>query len=158
MLRIARRNPIERFNQRERNSEPWPQSCINEKARDENKANSPRIGSNAKLFRATEKDAWSILAIRHQSPPIGNKVESTCQVARALLRLTKDAMMKSERLIGKTSWSEVWSQNAAIDSNCQKRTLNEGKNIISFKLCSNFLDFPTSLPPQAHDSNQLLAN
>ena len=102
-MKTPRRNPTERFNQRQRNSEPCPQSCINENARDENKANNPRTGSNAQIFETTDKDAWSILPIRHQSPAIGSTVVSNCHVARALLRLRKDAMMKSERLIGRTS-------------------------------------------------------
>ena len=90
---------MERFNQRQRNSESCPQSCINEKARDDNKAKTPRTGSNAKIFSMLEKDDWSILAIRHQSPAIGSTVDKSCQLARALLRLRKGAMMKSDRLI-----------------------------------------------------------
>ena len=51
------------------------------------------------LFWKTDKEIWSIRATKHHSPTQGTSVVSTCQVARALLRGKKGAMMKSERLI-----------------------------------------------------------
>jgi hypothetical protein len=63
-----------------RNKERCPQSCINEKQRDENNTNKIRTGI------VNKKDMDARLGSRYQSNPIGKIVENICSQALKLLR------------------------------------------------------------------------
>jgi len=63
-----------------RNKERCPQSCINEKQRDENNTNKTKIGTINKVDMAAR------LGRRYQSAAIGKIVENICSQALKLLR------------------------------------------------------------------------
>jgi hypothetical protein len=63
-----------------RNKERCPQSCINEKQRDENNTNKIRTGI------VNKKDIDARLGSRYQSNAIGKIVENICSQALKLLR------------------------------------------------------------------------
>jgi len=63
-----------------RNKERCPQSCINEKQRDENNTNKIRTGI------VNKKDMDARLGSRYQSKAIGKIVENICSQALKLLR------------------------------------------------------------------------
>jgi hypothetical protein len=63
-----------------RNKERCPQSCINEKQRDENNTNKIRTGI------VNKKDMDARLGSRYQSNAIGKIVENICSQALKLLR------------------------------------------------------------------------
>jgi hypothetical protein len=63
-----------------RNKERCPQSCINEKQRDENNTNKIKIGT------ISRKDIDARLGRRYQSTAIGKIVENICSQALKSLR------------------------------------------------------------------------
>jgi hypothetical protein len=63
-----------------RNKERCPQSCINEKQRDENNTNKIRTGI------VNKKDMDARLGSRYQSKAIGKIVDNICSQALKLLR------------------------------------------------------------------------
>ena len=109
-MRPPSRKPAIRFRRGLLNSDPWPQSCINEKLRAENSTSKAKTGGT----NQPPTDGCCIsLGNDIHSRAVGSSVEVSCQQARRLSAARKGARLKSLRRSGWDDAVRAWDPAVA---------------------------------------------